>query len=220
MITGATRGIGAAVAEAVRERGHEPVLAGRSAEDLKRRAERLGGARTVLVDLGEPHRIADKLADIDVPSLDGVVHSAGVVDLGPVAALSVEAWTSQMMVNVVAAAELTRVLMPRLRAARGHVVFINSGSGLRAGPGWSAYAASKHALRALADSLRAEEPQLRVTSVYPGRTATDMQRKVRAQEGGSYRPESYIEARTVAHVVVQALETPPDAVITDVSVRR
>ena len=93
------------------------------------------------------------------------------------------------------------------------------GSGLRARAGWGAYAASKHALRALADALREEEPDLRVTSVYPGRTATEMQRSVRAQEGGDYDPSAYMSARTVATVIVNALRTPRDATVTDVSVR-
>jgi NADP-dependent 3-hydroxy acid dehydrogenase YdfG len=136
-----------------------------------------------------------------------------------VAELTADQWIDQLMVNVVAAAELTRLLLPALRAARGHVVFINSGSGLRANPDWSAYAASKHALRALADSLRAEEPELRVTSVYPGRTATAMQRKVRAEENGAYEPDSYLAPSSVAHVVINAMETPRDAVVTDVTVR-
>ena len=82
-------------------------------------------------------------------------------------------------------AELTRLLLPRLRAERGAVVFVNSGAGLRANPGWASYAASKFALRALADALREEEAPhgVRVCTVYPGRTATPMQQSVRAQEG-------------------------------------
>ncbi len=87
-----------------------------------------------------------------------------------------------------APAELTRLLLPQLRAARGHVVFVNSGAGLRANPEWGAYAASKHGLKALADALRGEEADhgVRVTSVYPGRTATPMQEKVHRQEGKEY----------------------------------
>jgi NADP-dependent 3-hydroxy acid dehydrogenase YdfG len=147
------------------------------------------------------------------------VHSAGVVALGNVAELTPGAWVEQLLVNAAAPAELTRLLLPSVRAARGHVVFVNSGSGLRANPGWSAYAASKHALRAVADSLRAEEPEIRVTSVYPGRTASEMQRQVREHEGGEYDPSAFISPDTVAKVIVDALETPRDATVTDVSVR-
>ncbi|GAB3989570.1 hypothetical protein GCM10029978_115030 [Actinoallomurus acanthiterrae] len=178
-----------------------------------------GRVRTIALDLSEPLRLEASLADVDVPPLDGLVHSAGAVELGTVAETQPDAWIEQLLVNAAAPAELTRLLLPALRAARGHVVFVNSGAGLRANPGWSAYAASKHALKALADSLRAEEPEIRVTSVYPGRTASEMQRKTRAQEGGEYDPAAYISARTVATVIVNALMTPRDATVTDVSVR-
>src|SRR5262249_55175496 len=92
-------------------------------------------------------------------------------------------------VNVFAVAKLTRLLLPALRASRRHAILINSGAGLQANPNWGAYAASKFALRAYADVLRAEEPLLlRVTTIYPRRTDTDMQRAVRASAGAEYEP--------------------------------
>lgn len=221
LITGATGGIGGAVAEMLRDAGHGLVLAGSSAKRLEETARGLAApdVRTVVVDLAEPAGIEAALGGLELPSLDGLVHSAGVVELGAVAQARAGDWTRQLMVNVAGPAELTRLLLPALRAATGHVVFVNSGSGLRARAGWSGYAASKHALRALADSLRAEEQEIRVTSVFPGRTATEMQRKTRAQEGGEYAPEAYMSPRTVATVIIDALRTPRDAVVTDVSVR-
>jgi NADP-dependent 3-hydroxy acid dehydrogenase YdfG len=226
MVTGSTGGIGAAVVRELGSRRHRVVLAGRSARRLEAQAAELGdtlsddGDATLAVDLADPGSIEAAVASRRLPRrLDGIVHSAGFVELGPVADAVPADWTAQLMVNLVGAAELTRVLLPALRTARGHVVFVNSGAGLRANPGWAAYAASKHGLRALADSLRAEEDRLRVTSVYPGRTATEMQRKVRGQEGGAYEPANYADPRTVAAVVVNALETPPDSVLTDITIR-
>lgn len=116
-------------------------------------------------------------------------------------------------------AELTRLLLPALRAVRGHVVLINSGQGLHPSSGWGAYAASKFALRAFGDVLRAEEPALRVTSVYPGRTATEMQRRVRAAEGESYQPERYLRPESVAGAVLCAVTAPDDAHLTEVVLR-
>ncbi len=83
---------------------------------------------------------------------------------------------------------LTQALLPALRAAHGTVVFVNSGAGLSANAHWAGYAASKFGLRALADALRAEEAEhgVRVSTVYPGRTATPMQQKVHEQEGRAY----------------------------------
>ncbi|MCO5987839.1 SDR family oxidoreductase [Actinoallomurus spadix] len=236
LITGATGGIGAAVADLLYEAGQSLILVGRSAERLAETAARLGHptplaveptahpsvehrVRVLELDLSDPRRIEAALADAGLPPLDGVVHSAGVVELGRVAEAPPGAWVEQLLVNAAAPAELTRLLLPQLRAARGHVVFVNSGSGLRARGGWGAYAASKHALRALADALRDEEPDIRVTSVYPGRTASEMQRKVRDQEGGEYDPADYMSAPTVATVIVNALTTPRDATVTDISVR-
>ncbi|MDN3355920.1 SDR family oxidoreductase [Actinomadura sp. DC4] len=221
LITGAAGAIGAATAALLRGRGHDLILTGRDAGRLDATARRIGadGARTLVLDLTDPGAIEAALDGVELPPLDGVVHSAGVVALGSVAELTPGAWTEQLLVNAAAPAELTRLLLPSVRAARGHVVFVNSGSGLRANPGWSAYAASKHALRALADSLRAEEPEIRVTSVYPGRTASEMQRHVREHEGAEYDPDAFISPGTVAKAIVDALETPPDATLTDVSVR-
>ena len=222
LVTGASAGIGAAVAQALAARGDELVLLARSDSRARDLAAAYPRAKTVIADLADPTGLAGALAGQELPErLDSLVHSAGVVDLGAVADLSGEAWRETLDVNLLAPAELTRLCLPALRAARGHVVFVNSGSGLRANPHWSAYAASKHGLRALADSLRAEEQEsgVRVTSVYPGRTATDMQAKVHRQEGKDYDPSHWIAPESVAATVLAALDLPRDAELTDVSVR-
>ena len=147
--------------------------------------------------------------------------ASAALELGAVGELSVEDWSSQLRVNLVAPAALTRVALPALRAARGTVVFVNSGAGLSAHPGWSAYAASKHGLRALADSLRGEEAAhgVRVSSVYPGRTATPMQEKVHRQEGKDYDAADWIRADTVADAIVGLLDLPRDATVPELVIR-
>lgn len=154
-----------------------------------------------------------------IDRLDVLVHSAGVVTLGRIAETPAEVWRRTMEINVVAVAELTRLLLPALRAAGGHVVAVNSGAGQRANPNWGSYAASKFALRAFADALRLEEPGLRVTTVYPGRIDTDMQRGVRAQENGTYEPEKYLAPESVARAVAAAVTASPDAHVTEITVR-
>lgn len=218
LLTGAGSGIGREVARRLAARGDELWLVVRSAERASAIEDEYGaGAHVLVADLADPAALTGVLGWPE--ELDGVVHAAGVVELGPVAELSVDDWQAQLTVNLVAPAVLTRVLLPALRAARGTVVFVNSGSGLRAAPDWSAYAASKHGLRALADSLRAEEPALRVTSVFPGRTATPMQEKVHAHERAEYDAERWIQAGTVADVVLSALDLPRDAQMPEVVVR-
>lgn len=216
LITGASRGIGAAVARAIAET-HSLLLGGRDAAALDALAGELPHARPWPVDLADDAALAAAVAGVD--RLDVLVHSAGVARVGPLSSAPAELWRSTYEINVVAVAESTRLLLPALRAARGHVVLINSGAGRTANPGWGPYAASKFALRAYADVLRGEEPDLRVTSVFPGRTATDMQRVVRADEGGEFEPDRYLRPESVAAAVRSAVLAPPDAHITEVVVR-
>ena len=218
LLTGAGSGIAAVLARRLLERGDDVLAVARSAERAEEIGRELSGATVLVADLAWPESV-ESLALPD--SLDSVVHAAGVVDLGPVAELSVDDWASQLRVNLVASAALTRVALPALRAARGTVVFVNSGAGQVAHPTWAAYTASKHGLRALADSLRAEEAEhgVRVTSVYPGRTATSMQEKVHAQEGKDYDPDAWIRPETVAEAILGVLDLSDDATVPDLSVK-
>jgi NADP-dependent 3-hydroxy acid dehydrogenase YdfG len=214
LVTGASRGIGAAVARAFAPT-HDVLLGGRDERALAALAAELPGARPWPVELT---RVT--AADVaDVERLDVLVHSAGVGTLGRIADQGADVWRQTMEVNVVAVAELTRLLLPALRRAGGHVVCVNSGSGQRAHAEWGSYAASKFALKAFADALRHEEPELRVTTVYPGRTATDMQRGVRAHEGGEFEPEKYLVPETVARAVLATVTAGPDAHLTELTLR-
>ena len=218
LLTGAGSGIGESLARALLERGDEVLVVARSAQRAEEMTAALPGARTLVADLALP---GDAEA-LDLPDrLDSVVHAAGVVELGAVADLSVQAWTEQLQVNLVAPAVLTRVALPALRTARGTVVLVNSGAGLFAHPQWSAYAASKHGLRAFADSLRGEEAPhgVRVSSVYPGRTATPMQEKVHAQEGKEYDAADWVQPSTVVEAILHVLDLPGDATIPDLTVK-
>lgn len=214
LVTGASRGIGAAVARSLAPT-HDLLLGGRDRDLLEDLADELPSARAWPVDLTSVS--SDDVAAI--ASLDVLVHSAGVAFLGPLAEASVDVWRQTFEINLIAVASLTRLLLPALRAAHGHVVLINSGAGLQANPNWGVYAASKFALRAFGDSLRAEEQSIRVTSVHPGRVDTEMQRGVRAYEGGDYQPQFYLEPESVARAVVTAVEASADAHFTEIVVR-
>jgi NADP-dependent 3-hydroxy acid dehydrogenase YdfG len=215
MITGAGGGLGAAIATALAPT-HTLLLAGRPSDRLDALAERLG-APTWPLDLTDPDSIA---AGTEVLThLDVLIHNAGVSFPGRVAESTVDEWRTTLEVNVVGAVALTLALLPALRSARGHIVFINSGAGHNASPGLASYSASKFALRAFADSLRADEPDLRVTSIHPGRIATDMQRDLIAYEGRDYVPEHFLQPETVAAVVAQAVATPPDGHVHEIVIR-
>jgi len=154
-----------------------------------------------------------------VDELDVLVHNAGLSIPGHVGESSIDEWRATFDVNVLGAVELTLALLPALRRARGQVVFINSGAGRNVLSGMASYSASKFALRAFADSLRADEPQLRVTSIFPGRTDSEMQRELVAFEGGDYDPAKFLRPETVAAAVVDALATPPDGHVHEVVLR-
>jgi NADP-dependent 3-hydroxy acid dehydrogenase YdfG len=215
LITGAGGGIGAAIAEALAPT-HTLLLAGRPSARLDSVAERLG-ATTWPMDLTDPDDIeaaAEVLAELDV-----LVHNAGVAFPGRVAESTPEQWRATFEVNVTGAVALTCALLPALRAARGQVIFINSGAGMNASPGLASYSASKFALRAFADSLRTDEPLLRVTSIHPGRVDTEMQRDLVAYEGRDYNPADFLTPHTVAGVVATVVATPADAHTHEVVIR-
>ncbi|MEV8024243.1 SDR family oxidoreductase [Microbacterium sp. NPDC080220] len=222
VLTGAGSGIGQLLAERLTARGDRLVLVARDDDRAEGLAAAHPGAAVIVADLAQPASLAAAVAASDLPDgIDAVVHAAGIVDLGHVEDLTVASWQDQLAVNLVSPAELTRLLLPRVRAARGQVLFVNSGAGLTAHPQWAAYAASKHGLKALADALRGEEAAhgVRVTTVYPGRTATPMQAQVHAQEGKDYDADAWIQPASVVTAVLTALDLPRDAVITDLSVK-
>ncbi|GAA0473380.1 SDR family oxidoreductase [Streptomyces sp. NPDC046215] len=222
LITGSGSGIGEAVTDRLLERGDELYLFARDAGRAKELAARFPGARTLVADLSNPDRIAWALSKQTLPDhVDSFLHIAGVCELGTIGDMGTRAWNRTLAANLIAPAELTRLFLPQLRISKGHVVFVNSGAGLHAHATWGLYAASKHGLKAVADSLRAEEHGngVRVTSVYPGRTATPMQEKVHQQEGKDYDAARWIDPQSVARTILLSLDLPRDAEINDLTVR-
>jgi NADP-dependent 3-hydroxy acid dehydrogenase YdfG len=215
MITGASGGLGSALATALAPT-HTLFLAGRPSSRLDEVAAEFG-ATTWPIDLADVSGLSAVVEPI--VELDVLIHNAGVAYPGRVAETSVDEWQSTMQVNFIGAVALTLELLPALRAVGGHVVFINSGSGINASPGLASYSASKFALRGFADSLRNDEPSLRVTSIHPGRIATVMQEGLVAYEGREYDPSQFLAPETVAQVVADAINAPRDAHIHEVIVR-
>jgi NADP-dependent 3-hydroxy acid dehydrogenase YdfG len=215
LITGASRGIGAAIADALAPT-HTLILAGRPSPALQATADRLG-ATALPLDVSDTDSIPAATAAIG--ELDVLVHNAGVSLPGRIAESTVEQWRTTFDVNVVGAVAVTLSLLPALRRGEGQVVFINSGAGRTASQNMASYSASKFAQRAFADSLRLSEPTLRVTTVYPGRTDTDMQRELVSFEGGDYDGGKFLRADTVAAAVAQAINTPADGHLHEVILR-
>jgi short-subunit dehydrogenase len=221
LVTGASSGIGRAVALALSQQGVRLLLVGRREGVLREVADETSGATIVVADLATDH--GRRVVTEALPSsLNVLVHSAGIHAREPVATTTGAAWTEMSAVNLHAPLLLTAACLPALRTARGHVVFVNSTASLQpVGAKSAAYAASKHGLRAATDALRQEvnADGIRVLSIYPGRTDTPMQDAILAQEGRVASPDALLRPEDVAAMILAALMLPSSAEVTDITLR-
>jgi len=132
LVTGATRGIGRAVAAEL-STTHRILVGGRDQSSVAQLVTELDDAAPFVCDLTREDEVAEACAGIT--RLDVLVHSAGVVASGKIGAASRELWREVFETNVFAVADLTRLLLPALEAAKGLVIAINSGAGFTSSPG-------------------------------------------------------------------------------------
>jgi NADP-dependent 3-hydroxy acid dehydrogenase YdfG len=226
VVTGASSGIGRAIAVALAGAGASVYGVARRREELEATAAcAIGGGRitpyaaNLLIDR-EIAALARQLADRH-GGVDVLVHSAGTFAQGPIETSPAADLDTQYAANVRAPYVLTQALLPALRAKQGQVVFINSTAVMAPRANLGQFAATQHALRAIADALREEVNRegIRVASVYPGRTATPRQARIHALEGKPYTPERLVQPADVANVVLSVLTLPRSAEVTDVQVR-
>lgn len=227
VVTGASSGIGKAIALALAAQGAVLGLVGRRLELLetvaksaRETARRVLCYRTDLTSDEDMQKLVAHLQQ-DFGYVDLLIHSAGAISLGPLESAPVKDLDWQYRTNLRAPYVLTQALLPMLTSRRGQIVFINSSASLSARASVGQYAATKAALKAIADSLREEvnAEGLRVLSVYPGRTAGPMQVAVHEMEGRVYHPERLMQPEDVAAAVIGALSLPRSAEATDISIR-
>jgi NAD(P)-dependent dehydrogenase (short-subunit alcohol dehydrogenase family) len=227
LVTGASSGIGRAIALGLAAHGATVLAVGR---DLQRLNDTVLEAESVdarvearACDVTDEAAVRALGADLltSLGALDVLVHAAGTIEFGEVGVAPVEQLDRMVAINLRGPYLLTQVLLPLLGNCRGHIVFINSSAGLRPSGGVAAYGATKHALRGLADALRDEVNPLgiRVTSVYPGRTRTPMQTAVSRWEGRIDPPAGLLEPADVATIVVALVSLPHGAEVTDIHIR-
>jgi NADP-dependent 3-hydroxy acid dehydrogenase YdfG len=227
VVTGASSGIGKAITLALAAQGATVCLVGRRRDTLEAVAEsaraKTATALSYQADLTKDQDVRNLTVSLqrDFQSLDLLIHSAGGIALGKVESASVENLDRQYRINVRGPYLLTQALLPMLRTSQGQIVFINSRAGLSANANEGQYSAAKHALKALANSLRDEvNPYgLRVLSVFLGNTATPMQAEVHRMKEKIYRPELLIQPDDVASVVLNTLSLPRTAEVTDIRIR-
>lgn len=222
VITGASSGIGQATALALGQQGANLFLIGRNKAALEVVAEQANSygvnVSLYVADLADNSSVQTMLSAIaPVTPVHILIHSAGTFAMGELATASLTSLDYQYQVNVRAPYWITQSLLPKMPDFEAQIVFINSTVGLTARRGVGQYAASKHALKAIADSLREEiNPQgIRVLSVYPGRTASPMQVQVHALEDKPYHPDSLMQPEDVATSILHTLSLPKTATVTD-----
>jgi NADP-dependent 3-hydroxy acid dehydrogenase YdfG len=224
-VTGASSGIGQAIAMALAGEGLALRLVGRDTDRLESTArtakERTRDVGWSAVDLTDPRQIEDYAAQLRGESVAVLVHSAGLYVRGAHAEREPDEYAHAFATNVSGPMQLTRLLLPSLRQAQGQVVFINSTQGLTPSANVGMFAATQHALRAMADTLRDEVngDGVRVLSVYPGRTATPRQARIFAMEGRPYAPERLLQPEDIATMILASLKLPRTAEVTNLTIR-
>lgn len=215
IVTGATGGLGTHLVSQLLNRGYRVIAVGRSNEKLSKLPEQV---IPVQWDMSAHSEVPGNLRKLQRVAV--LVQNAGMADVASVASTSSELWDKMFEVNVSAPAKLATAVLPGLRAARGHGIFINAAPKVSGVPNWSAYVASKAALREFADSLREEESRngIRVTSIYPKGTATPMLERVRESFGASYDPNLEIKPASMATMILSVLDHPADAYARELSV--
>lgn len=220
LVAGASGDIGRAIAFDLLGAGAEVFMLGRTMARLVNPSPPNAGAKChfIAVDLTDVDGI-ERIAKDILPTgrLDILVLSAGLYERSQESTV----FSSQMAANVLGPYSLIQRLLPLIIESKGQVVFINSTQALKAAAGVGQYAATKHAIKAVADSLRDEVNGngVRVVSIFLGRTASERQRAIFEAEGRPYTPERLIQLADIASLVLFLLQLPRTSEVTDVVLR-
>ena len=228
LVTGASRGIGAAVARRLAASGARVALLARSKDTLRSLAEELGGGAIGLAcdvrDTVTLARALDQLPDLLGGAPNIVVNNAGAFFIAPALETTVEAFAETLAVNLTAPFAVVRALLPSMtRAGGGHVVTIGSIADRSTYPGNAAYAASKYGLRALHEVLRAElrGSGVRVSLVSPGPVDTDLWNVVDPDQQPGFTPRAAMLAPdAVAEAVHWVVTASPELNVDELRLSR
>ncbi|KAM3454149.1 hypothetical protein MY3296_003204 [Beauveria thailandica] len=182
IVTGASKGIGAAVTRHLLGHQHKVVLTARSGDLLKRvQAAHPGQVEYLAGDMADP-TIATRLAEVAVAKfgrIDGVVINHGVLENKKLADMSVDNFRSMYEINVVSCFAIAKAALPQLRKSKGCIVWVSSGAAVKTYQAWGGYGSSKAAINSLSSHLAAEEKDITSIAIQPGRVDTDMQQLIR-----------------------------------------
>ena len=232
LVTGASSGIGRAVAEALLERRAKVALLARRSDRLEQLAAGYGPEQALVcpADLRREDEIRRVFDSIRARwgGVDIVVNAGGLGRRAPLVSGDTEAWRDMLEVNVLGLCICTREALRDMRQSGddGHVVHVSSMSGHRVPGGSGVYAATKYAVRALTEGLRKELRELgskiRVTAVSPGFVETEFAEVYHGSSEAAERTYGrfqVLQPEDVASAVIYALEAPPHVAIHDILMR-
>lgn len=232
-ITGASAGIGAATAELLAARGAKVVLGARREERLSELTQRLAAAHgedavaCAAIDVAHrdgPRRLVD-LALERHGRLDVLVSNAGVMPIGPLDELDVDAWERMVDVNVKGVLFGIAAALPVFREqGAGQFVTTSSTAAFKVVPNQAVYAGTKTAVRAICDGLRQEAgASIRVSTIFPGFVDTDSPSHVTSpairEQIRQARDSFAIPASAIARAIAFAIEQPPEVDVNEIVVR-
>lgn len=224
LISGASRGIGAAAARCFAAAGYDLLLLARSEADLSALAAELAplGRRveTLALDLADAAAIAPGLDQLCgrglTPSV--VINNAGMAYTGSLAEMPLDQWLRLMQLNVTAVFQVCQALLPRLRAAGGgHIINVSSHAAHHAFPDWGAYCVSKAALGSLGRCLAAEERshRIRVSTLTLGAVNTPLWDSETVHS--SFDRRAMLEAKRAAEALLYLAQQPATLVVEDLT---
>lgn len=229
LITGASSGIGEAVARSFARAGATVVLGARRVERLKVLADEINasGGKAIYKSLDVTSR-ADVQAFADAAldafgRIDVIINNAGIMPLSPMASLKVDEWDQMIDVNVRGVLHGIAAVLPAMNEQQsGQIINVSSIGGLAVSPTAAVYCATKYAVRAISDGLRQENEKIRVTCVYPGvvesELAATITDPVAAQAMESYR-QIALKPEAIADAIVHVITQPADVDTSEIVVR-
>jgi NADP-dependent 3-hydroxy acid dehydrogenase YdfG len=224
VVTGASSGIGAATARSLAAAGFQVVAAARRVERLEDLAEEIGG-RALRLDVTDPDSVAELAEAVSEASVL-VNNAGGALGLEPVAHADEENWRTMYESNVMGAMRVTKALLPALeRSGDGFIVVLGSVAGVEVYPGGGGYTAAKHAVHAVAKTLRLEllGKPIRVSEVSPGMVETEFSlvrfEGDREKADDVYAGTKPLRAEDVADAITYVVTRPPHVDIDYVSIK-
>ena len=224
VITGASSGIGKALAEKLAQAGYQVVIAARSKDKLNGIAAIIqsqgGNCIPVQTDVSiqkDIKRLKEEASQHGTVSI--LINNAGIGYFGPVEELSIDDWNQQLDVNLRGAFLLSQAFIPEMKQnKKGVLVFINSVAGRQPFIHSAGYVASKFGLRGLASSLREElrEYNIKVISIYPGAVNTPFWDKIE----NNFPREEMLDAESLAESIIHSICTPGNLTVEEMVIRR